>query len=329
MTSTVSPRTGRLRRVVAVLAVGVPTVLAGVTGCAGAREYAATPLPTTPAPSTSAPATTAAPAACTDALTSYAPRAVTSSSPVLQRVRQRGRLVVGVSADTYLFGARDSRTGRLAGFDIDLARAVAAALLGSPDKVELKVVTAAQRLPFLKEGTVDVVARTMTITCDRWKEIAFSAEYFEAGQRLLVAEGSPVKDVAGLAGKRVCAPAASTSLETLRRVAPTAVPVPAATHTACLILFQQSKVDAITGDDTVLAGLASQDPYAQLVGPRFSREPYGLGLPPGDPTFVGAVNTALASWISSGGWAASYRTWLADTLGTGATPPAPQYGRAP
>ncbi|MFN8077829.1 MAG: glutamate ABC transporter substrate-binding protein [Kineosporiaceae bacterium] len=315
-----------LPRRAAGLAGAVVLALGLLTGCAGTREYAATPLPTTPAPAAStAPAAT--PAQCADLLNSYDPRPVTSSSEVLTRIRQRQRLVVGVSADTLLFGARDARSGAIVGFDIDLARALAASLLGSPDKIELKVITAAQRLPFLKDGTVDVVARTMSITCDRWKEIAFSAEYFEAGQRILVAERSPVKDVAGLAGKRVCAPAGSTSLDTLRRVAPQAVPVPADTHTRCLILFQQSKVDAITGDDTVLAGLASQDPYTRLVGPKFSREPYGLGLPPGDPTFVGAVNTALASWVSSGGWTASYRTWLAADLGPGVTAPTPRYGR--
>ncbi len=72
------------------------------------------------------------------------------------------------------------------------------------------------------------------------------------------------------------------------------VPVAADTHTGCLVLFQQGKVDAITGDDTVLAGLVAQDPYAKVTrAPAFSDEPYGLGMPKNDPDFVRFVNGVL------------------------------------
>ena len=91
-----------------------------------------------------------------------------------------------MSADTLLFGARNPLTGGIEGFDIDLARAVADYLLGDPTKVQLVVITAADRIPALKDGRVDMVARNMTMTCDRWKEIAFSAEYYRAGQKVLL-----------------------------------------------------------------------------------------------------------------------------------------------
>lgn len=320
-------RSRRSRTRAALLGAALVAVLPVLSGCAGTREYPATPLPTTPQPSSAAPP--AAAVTCDNALSSYdpVPLAQAGSSTALQRIKARGRLVVGVSADTLLFGARDARTGQLKGFDIDLARAVAAAVLGSPDRLELRVIDSGSRVPFLLDGTIDMVARTMTITCARWQQIAFSAQYFEAGQRILVADTSPITSVQELGRKRVCAPTASTSLDNLRRLVPTAIAVPAATHSACLILFQQGKVDAITGDDAVLAGLTKQDPYAKMVGPRFSEEPYGLGLPPNDPAFVGVVNSALSGWIASGGWASSYRTWLAATLGATASPPAPVYGR--
>ena len=66
------------------------------------------------------------------------------------------------------------------------------------------------------------------------------------------------------------------------------------THTGCLVLFQQGKVDAITGDDTILAGLAAQDPYAFVVkAPAFTSEPYGLGI---SKTHPSSSSSSTACW---------------------------------
>ena len=129
---------------------------------------------------------------------------------------------------------------------------------------------------------MDIVVRNMSITCDRWKDIAFSAEYYESGQKILVRKGSDITGLDSLAGHKVCAPIGTSSMDNLIRLAPDAEPVGAANHTGCLVLLQEGKVDAITGDDTVLAGLAAQDPYAVVLDePPFTEEPYGVGIPDG------------------------------------------------
>ena len=240
----------------------------------------------------------------------------------------------GVSADTLLLGSRNPVSGRIEGFDIDMLHAVSQAIFNDPDKIELRVITAAQRLPVLKDGSVDIVARNMTITCARWKEIAFSSEYYRSGQKLMVRlgektkSGAKISGIQDLAGKKVCAPNGSTSMDKLRTFEDLQ-PVGADTHTGCLVLFQQGKVDAITGDDTVLAGLAAQDPYVEVVqAPAFTAEPYGLGINRANIDFVRFVNGVLATMRSNGQWTKSYNTWLADALGTAPSPPAPVYGRA-
>jgi hypothetical protein len=91
--------------------------------------------------------------------------------------------------------------------------------------------------------------------------------------------GSKATSLDDLSGQRVCAPAGSTSLDKLKTSFPEVKVVTAATHTGCLVKFQQGQADAITGDDTVLAGLAAQDPYATVVGAPFTSEPYGIGGP--------------------------------------------------
>jgi len=169
----------------------------------------------------------------------------------------------------------------------------------------------------------------MTINCDRWKQIAFSTEYYRAGQKIMVRKGSKATSLADLSGKKVCAPIGTSSMDNLIRLAPKAIPVGSDSHTGCLVLFQSGQVDAITGDDTVLAGLVAQDPYARVVGSAFTAEPYGLGMSQAHPDLVRYVNAVLQKMRTDGQWAAAYNTWLRAALGPAPAPPAPVYGRQP
>ena len=103
-------------------------------------------------------------------------------------IAERGRLVVGVDQNTFLFGFRNPSTGQLEGFDIDVAREIARAIFGDPDRIDLRVVDASQREPALKSGLVDLVVRTYSITCARKENVAFSTVYYNANQRILAAE---------------------------------------------------------------------------------------------------------------------------------------------
>ncbi|WP_374967977.1 glutamate ABC transporter substrate-binding protein [Terrabacter sp. BE26] len=325
--------TSTLRR--RLLALGAVAALGALAGCSGVT-YAETPLPPSAAPKTSSSAPPVAAPTCANATQSYDPlpslpsRAEITDATMRDRILKRGFLVVGVSADTYLFGARDPFTGGITGFDIDIARAVAKAIFGDPSKIQLRVITAGDRLPLLQSRQVDMVARNMSMTCDRWQKIAFSAEYYRSGQKVLVSKALPgAKDLAltDLKGRKVCAPAGTTSLTKLEQVkGPEAVP--AATHTACLVLLQQGKVDAITGDDTVLAGLAAQDPNTVVTSAKaVTVEPYGLGLNKADVYLARYVNRVIADLEADGQWKKIYDRWLAGPLGPAPSPPTPVYGR--
>jgi len=251
------------------------------------------------------------------------------SGSYMATIQKRGRLIAGVSSDTLLLGARNPLNGQIEGFDIDMLKAVSKAIFGDPNKIEFRVITTAQRIPVLTDGSVDIVARAMTINCTRWAQIDFSTEYYLAGQKVLVAKGSTAKGMEDLKGKKVCAPNGSTSMDKLKTFAGL-VPVGSDTHTGCLVLFQQGKVDAITGDDTILAGLAAQDPYAVVVkAPAFTKEPYGLGISKSHPDFVKFINGVLEQMRTDGQWTTAYDTWLKGALGPAPAPPAPVYGRQP
>ncbi|CAN7526295.1 glutamate ABC transporter substrate-binding protein [Terrabacter sp. LjRoot27] len=310
--------------------------LGALAGCSGVT-YAETQLPTSapPKPSSSAPAV-AAPT-CANATQSYDPLPNLPSrgditDPSMRRIISKGFITVGVSADTYLFGARNAFTGGIEGFDIDMARAVAKAIFGDPNKVQLRVITAGDRIPLLKDPDrpIDMVARNMSMTCGRWNDIAFSAEYYRSGQKVLVSKALPgAKDLslADLKGKRVCAPTGTTSLTKLEQVEGPVV-VTAGTHTGCLVLLQQGKADAITGDDTVLAGLAAQDPNTVITSAKaITVEPYGLGVNKSDVYLARYVNRVIADLEADGEWKAIYNRWLAAPLGPAPAPPTPVYGR--
>jgi ABC-type amino acid transport substrate-binding protein len=81
-------------------------------------------------------------------------------------------LRVGVDQTTYLDGYRDPRTGQLEGFDIDVARQIAQAIFGNPNDIQFKAITQNQRIPMIESGAVDIVADSVTITCDRKKHVA-------------------------------------------------------------------------------------------------------------------------------------------------------------
>ena len=274
--------------------------------------------------------TTKAAATCTNATASFAPTAnlaqgIVAPGSFMDKIRARGHLVAGVSADTLLFGYRNPFSGQLEGFDIDMVRAVAKEIFGDANKVSFKVLTYAQRIPALNSGAVDIVADVMTINCERWTEIDFTSEYFHAGQKVLVRTDSKARGINDLNGKKMCAANGSTNLDNLKNY-PKVIAVPVDDISDCMVLFQQGSVDSVTGDDTVLAGFLVQDPYAKVVGPEFTDEPYGLGIAKPHPEFVEYVNAILARMRTDGTWAQMYRTWLHPTGGVPA-PPTPVYGR--
>jgi polar amino acid transport system substrate-binding protein len=337
----VKPKVTRVGRRGVLGAAFATVALLLTAGCSGNGVYETTKIPSPPAPaaSTPAPSATTTPPVC-NPLASFAPDGPSPApnamppGSTMATIHDRGRLIAGVSSDTLLLGSRSPLTGQIQGFDIEMLKAVSKAIFNDPNKIEFRVITTAQRLKVLTDGSVDIVARAMTMTCLRWEQIDFSTQYYLAGQKVLVAKGAtvnglPVKEMADLKGQKVCAPNGSTSIKKLRTFTGL-IPVGSDTHTGCLVLFQQGKVDAITGDDTILAGLAAQDPYAFVVkAPAFTAEPYGLGIAKKHPDFVKFVNGVLQQMRTDGQWTTAYNTWLKAALGPAPAPPAAVYGRHP
>lgn len=328
-----------------VVALTVSGLLAGCGGSVRLSPAVEGEVPTSSDPATPAFPTCSAEEQAQDPTRTYEPEGPLPTpgempaGSTMEEIHNRGQLIVGVSGDTLLFGARNPLANEIEGFDIDMLKEVAKAIFG-PDgesNITYKVITYADRLPNIEAGPdnggVDIVAHTMTINCNRWLRIAFSSTYFDAGQRVLVKKDSGFIGIDALnaAGATVCAPEGSTNIDFLRndpeRFANMVV-LAKPDITDCLVAMQQGEADAATGDDTVLAGLAAQDPNTEVVGEKFTEEPYGLGMANDKIDFVRFVNSVIEDMRTDGRWADIYSRWLVGVLSdTVIEPPAAIYGR--
>jgi polar amino acid transport system substrate-binding protein len=249
-------------------------------------------------------------AACDPTASSLRPSGPPQVTPgsFMATIRARGYLIAGVDQSTYHFGFLNPLSGQIEGFDIDMIRAIAKAIFGDPGKVQFKAISDAQRIPDTTHRTVDIVAHTMTITCDRLNEVDFSSVYFEAHQKVLVLKNSSATSLDDLHGQKVCATSGSDSVDRIREHH--AVPVEVPYWTDCLVRLQQGSVAAVSTDDSILDGLATQDPWTKIIGKPLTDEPYGLAISKQHPEFVRFVNAVLQQLRTDGQWKASYAHWL-------------------
>lgn len=284
---------------------------------------------------TPAPAATGSAATCNPEASSLAPTASDSSGPTLQKIRDRGKLIVGVSEDGYLTGFLDPSTHQEEGFDVDIAEQVAKAIFGAPGHIQFVAVTNPERItditgiPATQTApavlpSVDMTVDTMTINCQRLQQVAFSSVYYEAQQRLLVLKNSGITSMQQLAGQKVCAATGSTSIQTIQESPSHPLAYGVVDFSDCLVALQQNQASAASTDDTILAGLAQQDPNTEVVGPSLESEPYGIAVSLKAPDLEEFVNGVLAQIRSDGTWEAIYNKWLGPYLGP-TQPPVAHY----
>ncbi|ANW66551.1 MULTISPECIES: glutamate ABC transporter substrate-binding protein [Mycolicibacterium] len=239
-------------------------------------------------------------------------------------IRSRGRLIVGLDIGSNLFSFRDPITGEITGFDVDIAGEVARDIFGTPSQVEYRILSSADRISALQNNEVDIVVKTMSITCERRQLVNFSTVYLNAYQRILAPRDSAISQASDLPGKRVCAAKGTTSLDRIREITPAPIIVTVVTWADCLVALQQRQVDAVSTDDSILAGLVSQDPYLHIVGPNMNQEPYGIGVNLQNEGLVRFVNGTLERIRRDGTWNTLYRKWL-TVLGPPPAPPSARY----
>jgi glutamate transport system substrate-binding protein len=213
-------------------------------------------------------------------------------------------LKIGIKYDQPGLGLK--KGNEYSGFDVDVAKYVAKELGTSEDKITWVQAPSAQRETLIQTGQVDFVVATYSITDARKQKVAFAGPYFIAGQDLLVrSDDSSITGPDSLAGKTLCSVTGSTSAQKVKDKYPNVQLQEFGTYSECLPALQTGGVDAVTTDDTILAGFAAQDQYKgkfKVVGKPFSTENYGIGLKKGDTALCTKVTDAIKKMISDGSW---------------------------
>ncbi len=211
---------------------------------------------------------------------------------------------IGIKFDQPGLGLKKGDT--YTGMDVDVAKYVAKELGYSEDQIEWVQAPSAQRESLIENGQVDYIVATYSITEKREQKVDFAGPYFIAGQDLLVrSDDKSITSVDSLSGKKLCSVTGSTSAQTVKDKVPGVNLQEFGTYSECVAALSAGSIDAVTTDDTILAGYAAQDQYKgklKLVGKPFSTEKYGIGLKKGDTDLCTTITNAITSMIDDGSW---------------------------
>ncbi|ANP49885.1 glutamate transport system substrate-binding protein [Streptomyces griseochromogenes] len=192
------------------------------------------------------------------------------------------------------------------GFDVDVATYVAKKLGYSAKQIEWKQSKSADRETMLQRGDVDFIAASYSITPERQKKVDFAGPYLLAHQDVLIrADDSTIKSPSDLNKKKLCSVAGSTSAQNVHdKLAPKAQLQQYPTYSACLTGLQSKAIDALTTDDSILAGYAAQPQFKgkfKLGAFKMTNENYGIGVKKGSD-LKAKINKALEEMVSDGSW---------------------------
>ncbi|WP_433517604.1 glutamate ABC transporter substrate-binding protein [Nonomuraea sp. CA-143628] len=246
----------------------------------------------------------------------------------MEKIKQRGELIVGGSLDAPLLSQQNPATGQVEGFDADLGKALAKYIIGQP---KVKIVNSASetREALLANGTVDVVFQTYTITPERAKQVAFAGPYYTSGLTIAVKKGATgIAKPEDLNGKKVLAGANTPAIPAIKKFAPQAEIITFGSDPECLQALKQDRGVAYVQDETLLIADAKKDPSIQIVTKPFTVDPYGIGLKHGDDQFKTFTNAWLKKMQDAGAWQKIWKNSI-GTVVVGDAPPPPQIGSVP
>ncbi|MEU5688429.1 ABC transporter substrate-binding protein [Streptomyces venezuelae] len=244
-------------------------------------------------------------------------------SSVLKKAQKAGKIVIGAKDDQPYLGFKDS-AGKRSGFDIEIAKMVAADLGFKPDQIEFKTIDSGVRETTISKGDVDLYVGTYTINDERKKQVGFAGPYFMAGADLLVRADE--KDITGpdtVKGKKVCSIVGSTPLQEIKKSKYGAKTVELAKYSECVQQLINKEVDAVTTDDAILKGYAAQQPKAlKVVEKPFTKEPYGVGMSKDDKALRDAIADAIEAHQKNGDYKKAYDATLGLSKSKYTEPPA-------
>ena len=238
-----------------------------------------------------------------------------AAGTTMARLSAAGTMTVGSKFDQPGFGLQ-GLDGKPSGFDVEIAKLIAAELGIPADKITFVETPSKVREEVLEQGKVDLVAATYTINDKRKQRVTFAGPYYTAGQDLMVAKDDTSitgpESLKGQPNARVCSGIGSVNADKIKPYLtnPAFQLVTFDVYSKCGDALRTGQVKAVTTDNVILLGLVSTSKGAfKLVGNAFTEEHYGLGVKKGDLAFCQFINGVLTKAVKSGAyekaWAAT------------------------
>ncbi|MGW3686657.1 glutamate ABC transporter substrate-binding protein [Streptomyces sp. NPDC005125] len=216
------------------------------------------------------------------------------------------KITIGIKIDQPGIGLK-TPDGKFTGFDVDVATYIAKELGYDAKDITFKETKSADRETAIERGDVKFIAASYSINDERLQKVDFAGPYLLAHQDILVrADDNSIKSPADLNNKKLCSVTGSTSAQNVHdKLAPKADLQEFGGYSECLTGLENKVVDALTTDDSILAGFASQKEFQgkfKLAGFKMSNENYGIGLKKGDADLKKKIDDALTKMVSDGSW---------------------------
>ncbi|MBG1268825.1 amino acid ABC transporter substrate-binding protein [Nostoc sp. WHI] len=222
-------------------------------------------------------------------------------------IKSRGQLICGVSGEVpgFSFVGTD---GKYNGIDVDVCRAIAAALFDNPDAIEFRNLNSKERFTALQTGEVDVLSRNTTWTLSRDTSVGleFAPVVFYDGQALMVRKNSGIKSLAELKNKAICVQTGTTTEQNLtdqmRKRGITYKPVVFEDVNVTFATYAEGRCDGITADRSALVSRGTILPKPEdnvILEEVISSEPLAPAVAKGDPKFGDALKWVVYSLIKA------------------------------
>jgi glutamate transport system substrate-binding protein len=229
----------------------------------------------------------------------------------MEKLNKAKKLRVGTKFDQPGFGLK-GLDGKPAGFDVEIAKIIAAELGISADQIEYSEAPSTVREQVIEQDKVDVVVATYTINDNRKQRISFAGPYYEAGQTILVRAdetGITGPDSFKAGSKKVCSVSNSTPAGNIKKYLQSEATqlVLFDTYQKCIDAINSKQVDAVTTDNVILLGfISTNEGKFKLAGDTFTKEPYGIGLKKDDTKFRNWINDVLEKAYADGRYAKAW-----------------------
>jgi glutamate/aspartate transport system substrate-binding protein len=245
-------------------------------------------------------------------------------SGTLKKIKETGVITVGHRDSSIPFSYLDDKQNAI-GYSVDLCLKIVDAVkaqLKTPGlKVQMQPVTSSNRIPLLKNGTIDLECGSTTNSMERQKEVSFGLTTFVTGVKIVVKKNSGINSLADLNGKPVATTSGTTSVQLLRANQKAKgidfKEIYGKDHAESFLLLESGRAAAFVMDDILIAGLVANSRNSadyRMLDEVLRTEPYATMIRKDDPQFKSLVDRTLGDLMKSGEVARLYARWFTQPI---------------